>query len=221
MRCSFASWVCWSRPTPYSCLHQALLFPHSLCMRWAGFLFSCIMFSCLGDSVKTDVFRKLVDEECAGGLFPVGAMVELLEVWPQCLRQATRSGFAHGYHHWFPFDCMALTGYDNKAIYLKWRNQKEVKKNGCLWCFMQQLWEVKGHRGFCLILIWAWEENCKLLIKKERDTPYLTILWHPGTFHYNKLPGLLCLQEFTLLAPHCRTLPTFPCVFHYSDTSSE
>lgn len=49
-------------------------------MRWVGFFFLCIMFSCFGDFVKIDVFRKLVDEECVGGLFFVGVMVELLEV---------------------------------------------------------------------------------------------------------------------------------------------
>ena len=41
-------------------------------MRWAGFFISHIIFGCLCGSAKTDVFGKLMNEECAGGLFPVG-----------------------------------------------------------------------------------------------------------------------------------------------------
>ena len=62
-RGSFSSWVCWSCHKQYNRFHQALLFPRSWSMRWAGFFISHIMFGCLCGSAKTDVFRKLMNED--------------------------------------------------------------------------------------------------------------------------------------------------------------
>lgn len=45
----------------------------SLCVRWAGSL-SSITSGCTGDSVKTDVLRKLMNEKRAGGLLSGGKL---------------------------------------------------------------------------------------------------------------------------------------------------
>lgn len=46
----------------------------SLCVRWAGSL-SYIMLGCIGDSAKTDVFRKLMNKKRAGGMLSDGEVV--------------------------------------------------------------------------------------------------------------------------------------------------
>ena len=53
--------------------HTTGCLPGSLCMRWAGSL-SSITSSCTGDSAKTDVLRKLMNEKRAGGLLSGGKL---------------------------------------------------------------------------------------------------------------------------------------------------
>lgn len=97
-RGSFSSWVCWSCHKQYNCFHQALLFPHSWSMRWAGFFISHIMFGCLCGSAKTDVFGKLMNEERAGGSFPVGEGGGVIET----LTPTSEAGYTEQLHTWLP-----------------------------------------------------------------------------------------------------------------------
>ena len=84
------------------------------------------MFGCLCDSAKTDVVGKLMNEECASGLFPVGEGGGVTE----SSTPVSEAGCTERLHTWLPllvpFHCMVLTGYDSRAIYLKLINQKEL-----------------------------------------------------------------------------------------------
>lgn len=53
--------------------HTTGCLPGSLCVRWAGSL-SSITSGCTGDSAKTDVLRKLMNEKRAGGLLSGGKL---------------------------------------------------------------------------------------------------------------------------------------------------
>lgn len=55
------------------------------------------MFGCLRDSAKTDVFRKLMNEERAGGLFPVGGG-GVMESWTP----VSKAGNAEQLRSWLP-----------------------------------------------------------------------------------------------------------------------
>lgn len=97
--------------------------PGSLCVRRAGSP-SYIMLSCIGDSAKTDVFGKLMNEKRAGGLLS-GEKLGLIErPTPE-----SSAGSAAAPHTCATTDFLllySLTAYDSKTIYLKLINHKEV-----------------------------------------------------------------------------------------------
>lgn len=67
------------------------------------------MFGCLCDSAKTDVFGKLMNEECAGGLFPVGEGGGVIE----SSTPVSEAGYTERLHTWFlPLVSFSLRGTD-------------------------------------------------------------------------------------------------------------
>lgn len=96
--------------------------PGSLCMRWAGSL-SYIMFSCTGESVNTDVFRKLMIEKRTGGLLSGGKFVLIERPAPE-----STAGSAAAPHTCATTDFLLLYAADrfSRTIYLKLINHKEV-----------------------------------------------------------------------------------------------
>lgn len=131
--------------------------PGSLCVRWAGSP-SYIMLSCIGDSAKTDVFGKLMNEKRAGGLLS-GEKLRLIErPTPE-----SRAGSAAAPHTCATTDFLllySLTAYDSKTIYLKLINHKEValKKMAAHDVSCSVLGSERT-QGFCLILLRAKGEN--------------------------------------------------------------